>query len=193
MIQQASAIDYPILTGHYGLNLLPSIAYIGIGSNVGDRLDQCRQAVSYLSCAEITMTKVSSLYATEPVDYTDQDEFYNAVAAITTTYDPFSLLAHCIRIEQRLGKKIEIPKGPRTIDLDILFYQDRIICEPHLTVPHPSALKRTFVMIPMAEIAPDFIPPSGDQTIKTLCEGMPPGSGVRKVSGSKWMIAGLPI
>ncbi len=188
MIQEPIAINYSIIfIGYYSLNCLSSIAYIGIGSNVGDRLDQCRQAISYLSCAEITITKVSSLYATEPVDYTDQDEFYNAVVAVTTTYDPLALLAHCMRIEQRLGKKIEISKGPRTIDLDILFYQDRIISEPRLTVPHPSALKRTFVLIPMAEIAPDFIPPPEDQTIKALCEAMPSDSGVRKVLGQEWV------
>ena len=134
------------------------VAYIGVGSNMGDRLKYCQQAILKLVSSAITVTKVSSLYETDPVDYTQQDKFYNAVIQIKTTCDPYALLRHLQQIERELGKNITIPKGPRTIDLDILFYQDRTINDSDLVIPHPSALKRLFVIIPMAEIAPDFCP-----------------------------------
>jgi len=166
---------------------MPYLAYIGIGSNVGDRLGYSQQAVIKLSSCGITVTKVSSLYESDPVDYLQQDKFYNAVAEVETTYDPFALLQRCQQIEQELGKKIAIPKGPRTIDLDILFYQDRIINQSGLTIPHPSALKRPFVVIPMAEIAPNFISSSmGNKTIKAVLDIMPIDQTVRKVLDARW-------
>jgi len=152
---------------------MPYLAYIGMGSNIGDRLKNCQQAVAKLSSSGITVTKVSSLYETDPVDYTEQAQFYNAVLEVETTDDPFVLLKQCQQIERELDKHITIPKGPRTIDLDILFYQDRIINHAGLTIPHPSALKRLFVLVPMVEIAPDFIPPMSHRTIQEILEATP--------------------
>lgn len=166
---------------------LPAIAYLGIGSNVGDRLAFCQQAVRAISAPDIIVRKVSSLYETEPVEYLQQGWFYNAVVRVETPRTPGALLKHCQEIEQCLGKHITIPKGPRTIDLDILFYQDRIIQGPNLTVPHPSALKRAFVLIPMAEIAPDFIPPTCNETIQGILEAMPAGPAIKKVFGPNWV------
>jgi len=169
------------------------LAYIGIGSNIGDRLKYCQQAVFRLSTASTTVTKVSSLYETDPVDYTEQDKFYNAVVAVETALNPLVLLQHCQQIERELGKKIEIPKGPRTVDLDILFMATATAnglrplvvagkeASSHLTIPHPSALERLFVLIPMAEIAPDFLPETS-----ALFTPRPTDTSVRKVFDQEW-------
>jgi len=170
--------------------VVSSLAYIGIGSNVGDKLGYCKKALVLLCAHDVALTAVSSLYETEPVDYLHQDWFYNAVAAVTTTLSPISLLNRCQEIELSLGKYITISKGPRTIDLDILFYQDRVIRSPDLIIPHPSALIRPFVLIPMAEIAPDFIPPENQHTIKELYEGSLAWSVVRRKQGPEWAIHG---
>ncbi len=163
------------------------IAYVGIGSNVGDKLGYCQKAVSLLCSPNVVLTAVSSLYETEPTDYLHQDWFYNAVVAVTTTLSPVLLLQRCQAIELALGKHIKIPKGPRTIDLDILFYQDAVMDSPALIVPHPSALSRRFVLIPMAEIAPDFIPPGNQKTIQSIGEAALVGSpAVRKKQGPEW-------
>jgi len=178
------------------------LSYIGIGSNLGDRLQYCQKAVSSLTALGTNVTKVSSLYETDPVDYIQQANFYNAVLEITTQFDPLVLLEQCQQIERGLEKKIDIPKGPRTIDLDILFMAvasegERLqICvtTPYLTIPHPSALKRRFVLIPMAEIAPDFcppLPPGGNArgTIQSILDAMPNDQSVRKVFDPEWVRA----
>jgi len=163
------------------------LSYIGIGSNVGNRLHYCRQAVLGLQQPSITVTKVSSLYESDPVDYIPQAKFYNAVIEVETPLDPFALLRQCQQIEQALEKKITIPKGPRTIDLDILFYLPAIsITKDSLTIPHPSALKRLFVLIPLAEIAPGFIPPSSYQTIKAILSAMPTDPSCKKAFDQGW-------
>ena len=162
------------------------LAYIGIGSNVGDKLGYCQKAISLLCSPNIVLTAVSSLYESEPTDYLHQDWFYNAVVSVDTTLSPILLLKHCQEIELSLSKKIEIPKGPRTIDLDILFYQDAVIHSSDLIVPHPSALSRLFVLVPITEIAPDFIPPGSRKTIKGIFEGILAGPVVRKKQGPEW-------
>lgn len=140
---------------------LPVSAFISIGSNLGDRLASCREAVRRLGLKPtLRIKKISSLYETDPVDYLEQDRFYNAVIAIETSLSPGALLEECQEIERRLGKKTVIPKGPRTIDLDLLFYHDRIIIEPGLQIPHPAIPDRAFVLVPLTEIAPDFIHPA---------------------------------
>ncbi|MCG3116684.1 MAG: 2-amino-4-hydroxy-6-hydroxymethyldihydropteridine diphosphokinase [Candidatus Manganitrophus sp. SA1] len=140
---------------------LPVSAFIGIGSNLGDRLASCREAVRRLgSTPGIRIKKISSLYETDPVDYLEQDRFYNAVVAVETSLSPDALLKECQEIERQLGKTILIPKGPRTIDLDLLFYHDQILNAPGLQIPHPAISNRAFVLVPLTEIAPDFIHPA---------------------------------
>lgn len=169
-----------------------SVAYIGIGSNVGDRLGYCQKAVSYLAgdvplnASDIVITAISSLYETAPEDFLDQDWFYNAVVAIATTRSPRLLLNHCREIELLLDKNITISKGPRTIDLDILFYQDMVVDLPDLIVPHPAALQRRFVLIPMAEIAPDFIPPNDSRTMNMIVKEVGESHLVRRKCGPEW-------
>ncbi|MEK7702744.1 MAG: 2-amino-4-hydroxy-6-hydroxymethyldihydropteridine diphosphokinase [Nitrospirota bacterium] len=162
------------------------IAYIGIGSNMGDKLQMMQQAVQQMVAPDLTLLQASSLYETAPVDYLDQDLFYNAVLEIQTRFPPQDLIKHCQKIEQALGKNIKISKGPRTIDLDLLFYSDYVMDSPDLTVPHPGALKRGFVLSPMAEIAPDYIPPNDHRTIREIADQISDSERVQKKMGSEW-------
>jgi 2-amino-4-hydroxy-6-hydroxymethyldihydropteridine diphosphokinase len=133
-------------------------AYIGIGSNIGDRETNCLKAVELLGQAG-QITAVSSLYYTEPVGYKEQDDFINAVAAVATDRSPEELLALCRSIEDTLGRIRTVRWGPRTIDLDILLYGDRVVNKPDLLIPHPSLALRKFVLAPLAEIAPAVVHP----------------------------------
>ncbi len=153
---------------------------------MGDKQQRLCQAIAQLASYDLTILKVSSLYETAPVDYLDQDWFYNAVIEIETARAPLLLINDCQEIEKMLGKAIEIPKGPRTIDLDILFYGDQTIVLPHLMIPHPSALKRLFVLAPMAEIAPGFIPPNDHRTIQEIVSHLEGATVVRKKTGPEW-------
>jgi 2-amino-4-hydroxy-6-hydroxymethyldihydropteridine diphosphokinase len=138
-------------------------AYIGFGSNVGDRVDFCDRAVTLLSLLPHSqMTGVSLLYETEPVkDKVDPGEgwFLNGVVQLETDIAPRSLLELLREIERSLGRDEEDRSGPRTIDLDILFYGDRVIDESGLTVPHPRLHQRRFVLMPLSELAPLFVHP----------------------------------
>lgn len=137
---------------------MPVIAYIGIGSNVGDGAANCRKAIELLAKAG-SVVSVSSFYHTEPVGRHEQDDFINAVAAVETDRSPRDLLSVCQAIEDRLGRKRGIRWGPRTADLDILLYGDLVFDQPELTIPHPQMALRKFVLAPLAEIAPDAMHP----------------------------------
>jgi 2-amino-4-hydroxy-6-hydroxymethyldihydropteridine diphosphokinase len=137
---------------------MPTIAYIGIGSNVGDRKANCLKAVELLSEAGCVVS-VSSMYYTEPVGYQEQEDFVNAVAAIETPHSPSHLLDICRSIEDRLGRRRTARWGPRTADLDILLFGDHVVNLPDLAIPHPLMATRKFVLAPLAEIAPDVLHP----------------------------------
>jgi len=127
-----------------------------LGSNLGDKIGNCRKALEELgNFAEIV--KVSSLYETDPVDKEDQPNFINCVVEISTDLSPHKLLMHLDSIEQKLGRVREEKWGPRTIDLDIIFYNDLVMKDDDLIIPHPRAHLRRFVLEPICEIAPDFI------------------------------------
>ncbi|MDC4225122.1 MAG: 2-amino-4-hydroxy-6-hydroxymethyldihydropteridine diphosphokinase [Candidatus Manganitrophus sp.] len=171
----------------------PAVAFIGIGSNIGDRLTFCREAVGRLgSNPTIRVKNVSSLYETDPVDYLEQNRFYNAVIAIETPLSPGSLLMECREIERQLGKKILIAKGPRIIDLDLLFYDDRIIKEPGLQIPHPAIPDRAFVLTPLVELAPDFIHPALRVSVEDLLHQVQTSrrdvstAGIKKIAPPGW-------
>ncbi len=142
-------------------------AYIGLGSNMGDKKGMCRKALELLGRAG-RVAKVSSFYCTEPVGYQEQEDFVNAVAELETEVSPGELLAECLRIEEALGRSRELRWGPRTIDLDILLYGDRVVNEPALTIPHPLLAVRRFVLTPLCEIAPQAVHPVLKKTAARL-------------------------
>jgi 2-amino-4-hydroxy-6-hydroxymethyldihydropteridine diphosphokinase len=147
--------------------------FLGIGSNLGNRLSNLQFAFDHF-----TVTKKSSIYETEPVEFLEQPWFLNAVVRIETKFSPQELLAYCQSIEMKLGRKREIAKGPRTLDLDILFYADVVLNEPDLIIPHPAIAERRFVLEPMNEIAPDFIHPVLKISISELLANCPDSSTV---------------
>ena len=145
------------------------VAYIGCGSNIGDRLSHIQKALHTLSETEgITLQKISSVYKTDPVGYEAQAQFLNGVAAIQTSLSPLALLHTVKHIETAIGRKHRIRWGPREIDLDILIYGDLCIQTENLVIPHPEMHLRGFVLVPLAEIAPDLIHPVFQETIQTL-------------------------
>ncbi len=157
--------------------MLESAAYIGLGSNMGDRVGYLRQAVGLL--AWVTRVEiVSSLYETEPWGVAEQPAFLNAVCRVLTTLSPHDLLAETQQIELSLGRKRLVRWGPRTIDLDILFYDDRVIDTPDLVIPHPLLAERAFVLVPLAEIAPGLRHPVLGKTVAELAAEVPDREGV---------------
>ena len=146
-----------------------SIAYIGFGSNIGDRLAHIQNAIHALSETDgIILQKISSLYKTDPVGYEAQAQFLNGVAAIQTSLSPLSLLHTLKDIETAIGRKHRIRWGPREIDLDILIYGDLCVQTEKLIIPHPEMHLRGFVLVPLAEIAPDLVHPVFQKSIQTL-------------------------
>lgn len=127
--------------------------YLSIGSNIGDRLDNLTQAVSMLNSHEdIKVTEVSPVYETEPVGYDDQPYFLNIALEIVTELGPYELLDYLHVIENNLHRVRNIRFGPRTIDLDILLYDDMVSDDPVLTIPHPRMYDRAFVLMPLSDI-----------------------------------------
>ena len=147
-------------------------AYIGFGSNVGNRVDFCDRAVTLLSLLPHSqVTGVSLLYETEPVrDKVDPGEgwFLNGVVQLETDIAPQSLLSMLREIERSLGRDEEHRDGPRTVDLDLLFYGNRVIDEPGLTVPHPRLHQRRFVLMPLSELAPLLVHPTRQRSVNQM-------------------------
>jgi 2-amino-4-hydroxy-6-hydroxymethyldihydropteridine diphosphokinase len=150
---------------------IPVIAYLGIGSNLGDPVKNCRDAVQELSSLNnIQVLRRSSLYRTEPVGDTPQDWFVNGVLEVRTTFTAQQLLKALQWIEQALGRQRAGKWGPRVIDLDILLFGQEIIGTEALAVPHPELHKRRFVLVPMNEIAPYVIHPLFGVSMKGLLD-----------------------
>ncbi|GAB2564490.1 2-amino-4-hydroxy-6-hydroxymethyldihydropteridine diphosphokinase [Gracilibacillus alcaliphilus] len=149
-------------------------AYIALGSNIAPRLDFLTQAIELLQQQEtINITKQSSIYETEPVGLVEQDPFLNMVISLETELKPEELLDTCQQIEQLLGRKRDIRWGPRTIDLDILLYNQTYIESDRLLIPHPRLHERAFVLIPLAEVSPSLYIRGLDQTISELLTQLP--------------------
>ncbi len=160
--------------------------YIGFGSNLGDRLDFCDRALTLLSLLPATqVTAVSSLYETEPVNDAGNPGsgwFLNGVVQLETEVTPHSLLEVCREIEQALGRNQERRDGPRTLDLDILFYGTRIINDPGLAIPHARLHLRRFVLTPLVELDPDWCHPVLERTVKDLLEHLADKAQVRRLT-----------
>ena len=134
---------------------LTSEVFIALGSNIGNRKNYIHNAIILLgNNPEITVVKQSSLIETKPVGPIEQDLFINAVIEISTSLTPQELLATCLAVEEQIGRVRTQRWGPRTIDLDILLFADRIIAGANLKIPHPELSMRAFVLVPLAEIAP---------------------------------------
>lgn len=150
-----------------------AIVYLSLGSNLGDRVGYLQQATSLLNASEkINVVATSSFYESEPWLMNSENWFVNAVIQISTNFTPEELLSECQRIENQLGRK-RIVTGvytDRTLDIDILFYDDLIINTERLTIPHRNFCKRAFVLVPMLEIAQDFVHPVYKKTVMELYE-----------------------
>ncbi|ULG74105.1 2-amino-4-hydroxy-6-hydroxymethyldihydropteridine diphosphokinase [Macrococcus brunensis] len=144
-----------------------STIYLSLGSNIGDRRQQLTDAVRLLG-EQAQVKKVSSVYETAPVGGVEQDDFYNICVELESEQAPEEILAMCQAIESQLNRVRIVHWGPRTIDLDILMIDDYIIETEDLKVPHPYMLERSFVLIPLAEIAPEAIHPKAKKMIKEL-------------------------
>ncbi|MFH0846532.1 MAG: 2-amino-4-hydroxy-6-hydroxymethyldihydropteridine diphosphokinase [Chloroflexota bacterium] len=156
----------------------PETVYLGLGSNLGKREENLSQALNFLS-ERLKIAKVSSIYETEPVGNPNQPPFLNMVCQAETAISPLGLLILVKAIENKLGRMPDEPDSPRTIDIDILFYGDRVMETPQLTVPHPRLRERAFVLVPLAELAPDLVHPVAHKTVSELLSQVGGKEGVR--------------
>ncbi len=154
--------------------------FIGLGANIGDREASLAEALRRLQAEVGAVALRSSIYRTDPVEVVDQAEFLNQVVAVETALPPAALLPRLFAIERSMGRVRSRDKGPRTIDLDLLLHGDAIVREPGLEVPHPRLHLRRFVLMPLAEIAPDLIHPVLGETMRALLERCPDRAGVRR-------------
>ena len=157
-------------------------AYISIGSNIGDKIGNCKNAIELLNeHPQVKVTKISDFYETEPVGYKEQEWFVNCAVEIKTDLNPKELLLLCRTIEAKLGREKKIKYGPRTIDLDILLYNNDIIDNTDLKIPHPEMHKRGFVLKPLSDIAADVVHPALKRTIIELLNNLTEEAAVKKI------------
>ncbi|HEX5708685.1 MAG TPA: 2-amino-4-hydroxy-6-hydroxymethyldihydropteridine diphosphokinase [Pyrinomonadaceae bacterium] len=156
-------------------------AYVSLGSNLGDRAGNLLLGVRGMLDANLRVARLSSVYETEPVDFTDQPAFLNAVAELAPPLPaPEQLLARLLRIEYALGRRREVRRGPRTLDLDLLVYGVEVRATDLLTLPHPRLHLRRFALAPLAELAPDAAHPLLDKTFAELLRLCPDPSRVAR-------------
>ena len=156
--------------------------FISIGSNLGQRVLNCREAIRRLGAANgVTLVNESSFYETEPGGGVAQGPFINCAVDITTTLGPRPLLDLLKGIELDMGRTPSVPSGPREIDLDIIFYGPAVVKEEGLDIPHPRLHRRAFVLVPLAEIAPGFIHPGLGRSVAELVASIEGEAGVRRL------------
>jgi len=155
--------------------------YLSLGSNMDDHAGNIARAIEALTAHGVRVKRQSSLYDTEPVEMVFQDWFLNCVVEAETELTPQELMRTILEIERSLGRERRVPKGPRTIDVDILLYGSEIIHEAGLEIPHPRMCERRFVLVPFAEIAPGARHPILGKTIAEVLAGTPDRSQVRRL------------
>jgi 2-amino-4-hydroxy-6-hydroxymethyldihydropteridine diphosphokinase len=161
---------------------MENVAYLSLGSNVGDREGNLRKAVEQLAALGV-VEAVSSLYETEPVEVVNQPWFLNSAVILRTTREPEDLLAGVLNIERSMGRERTRPKGPRNIDIDILLFGNAVIDSAGLKIPHPGLAERLFVLEPLAEIASEVVDPVSKKSIRALRDSLLPVSPVvRRIS-----------
>jgi 2-amino-4-hydroxy-6-hydroxymethyldihydropteridine diphosphokinase len=159
---------------------MPKLVYLSLGSNVGDREAQLRDAQARLGAAG-RVVAASSFYETEPVEFTEQPWFLNCVVGLETSKTPQQVMVAILRIEEEMGRRRVQKKGPRSIDIDILLFDDAIMDSQGLTIPHPAMHRRRFVLEPLTEIAPEMLHPALKKTIRELRDALPAGQEVRRI------------
>jgi len=150
--------------------MIEHIVYLALGSNLGDRLGNLKQAIGSLT-PQMEVRAKSKVYETPPWGYEDQPKFLNQAVRATTYLEPEALLKHLKRLEVALGRKESFPNGPRLIDMDILFYDDLVLNGPSLVIPHPRLHERAFALAPLAELDPSLVVP-GRGSVRDLLEGL---------------------
>lgn len=146
--------------------------YLSLGSNLGDRERHLNEALALLAEPGVTILRLSSIYETEPLEVRNQPRFLNMVAEVSSDLFPKQLLARIRKIELQLGRQRLRPKGPRTIDIDILLFGESVIETAELVVPHPRLGERRFVLEPLAELAPDLRHPITHRTVREMLAGV---------------------
>ena len=144
--------------------------YLALGSNLGNRAANLKEAIASLP-PQMEVKARSKVYETPPWGHTEQENFYNQVLRANTYLAPELLLKHLKRLEVALGRKPSFQNGPRLIDMDILFYDDLVLNTPALTIPHPHVHERGFVLLPMMDIAPDYVHPVKQRSVRELLAG----------------------
>ncbi|RIW29843.1 2-amino-4-hydroxy-6-hydroxymethyldihydropteridine diphosphokinase [Bacillus salacetis] len=159
---------------------MESIAYLSLGSNEGNREQYLKEAIKRLNQdPEIEVAGISSIYETDPVGFTEQGQFLNLVLKVRTSLSAERLLQQCLRVEKDLGREREFRWGPRTIDLDILLYNQENIEKEDLIVPHPRMHERAFVLVPLTELSQTINHPKFNTPVSALLDEIPDKEGVR--------------
>ena len=155
-----------------------SIAYLGLGTNLGEREKNLRKAIEVIA-DKMCVCERSSVYETDAWGYTDQPDFLNQVIKVETNLTPLRLLNFVKKTEVELGRVENFRYGPRLIDIDILFYDDLVKNSNRLQIPHPRVTERAFVLVPLNEIAPNLVHPGTGKTVSDLLTSLPGDIGVR--------------